>query len=60
MIRCCIEEEYNANQVVIREGTFGNKFYIVMSGVAKIYSEAEGKKFGKFVYAGDYFGETAI
>ena len=31
-----------------------------MSGVAKIYSEAEGKKFGKFVYAGDYFGETAI
>lgn len=60
LIRCCLEEEYNANQVVIREGTFGNKFYIIMSGIARIYSEAEGKKFGKFAYSGDYFGETAI
>jgi len=34
MIRCCLEEEYNSNQVVIREGTYGNKFYIIMSGIA--------------------------
>ena len=31
-----------------------------MSGIAKIYSECEGKKFSKYAYAGDYFGETAI
>ena len=60
LIRCCLEEEYIANQCVIREGTFGNKFFIIMSGIAKIYSEADGKPFCKYAYSGDYFGETAI
>lgn len=61
LIRCCRDEEYNAEQIVIREGTYGDKFYIVMNGIAKIYSSSKGDNaFEKYIYPGDYFGETAI
>lgn len=60
LVRCCKVETFMPGQLVIREGTFGSKFYIVMSGICKIYSDNPSNKFSKFAYTGDYFGETAL
>lgn len=60
LVRCCKIETYMPGQVVIRENTFGSKFYIVMSGICRISSEDPAKKFSKYAYTSDYFGETAL
>ena len=33
------EEVYQPHEYVIREGTIGTKFYFIMSGIAKIFSD---------------------
>ena len=60
LVRCCKVESYMAGQTVIKEKTYGSKFYIVMSGICKISSEDPSNKFSKYAYTGDYFGETAL
>jgi phosphoribosyl 1,2-cyclic phosphodiesterase len=60
LIRCSKVESYMPGQVVIKEGTYGNKFYIIMSGIAKIYSSNKLTPFSKYAYASDYFGETSL
>jgi hypothetical protein len=60
LIRCCRIETFMPGQVVIKENTSGSKFYIVMSGICKISSDDPSKKFSKYAYTGDYFGETAL
>lgn len=60
LVRCCQEEKYMPGQVIVKEGTKGSKFYIVQSGIGRIFSNTEGKIFSKFIYCGDYFGETAL
>jgi len=45
---------------VIKEGTYGDKFYIIASGIAKIYSTNPDHVFEKICIAGDYFGEGAL
>ena len=32
------EEHYTKGQLVIKQGTYGNKFYIIIKGVARIFS----------------------
>ena len=60
LIRSSKLETYDAGQVVIREGTFGDKFYIILSGIARISSTSKDHPFSKYAYAGDYFGETTL
>lgn len=60
LIRSCKVEQYDSGQVVIKEGTYGNKFYIIMSGIARISSTNSKSKFSKYAYSGDYFGETSL
>lgn len=31
-------EKYDPNQIVVKENTIGNKFYIIESGIARVYS----------------------
>ena len=52
--------KYEANQLVLKAGTFGSRFYFVKKGRLKIYNESEGNMFEKVIYPGDYFGESAI
>lgn len=60
LVRCCKVETFMPGQTVIKENTYGSKFYIVMSGICRIFSDDPTKKFSKFAYTGDYFGETAL
>lgn len=60
LIRCSKVENFMPGQVVIKEGTHGNKFYIIMSGIAMISSKSGNTPFSKFAFSGDYFGETTL
>lgn len=60
LIRCVKEVKYKQSDFIIREGTKGNKFYVVKKGVCKIYTRKPGREFSKFVYPGDHFGESAV
>lgn len=60
LIRCIQVVKYKANDFIIREGTKGNKFFVVKQGVCKIYSRKPGREFSKSVYPGDHFGESAV
>ena len=50
-------DTYNANQVIIKEGTVGDKFYIIKNGGATVSSN--GQKIGD-LSQGAYFGEMAL
>ena len=60
LVRCIKEVKYKQSDFIIREGTKGNKFYVVKQGVCKIYSRKPGREFSKSVYPGDHFGESAV
>jgi hypothetical protein len=60
IIECFEEREYKAHEVIIKENTYGDKFYIIKSGVIKVYLNHQNNKFSKDLYRGDYFGESAI
>lgn len=60
LIRSVKEVKYKQSDFIIREGTKGNRFYVVKKGVCKIYSRKTGREFSKFIYPGDHFGESAI
>lgn len=60
LVRCCKVETFMPGQTVIKEDTYGSKFYIVMSGICRIFSEKPDNTFSKYSYTGDYFGETAL
>ena len=60
LIRCIKEVAFKHGEFVIREGTNGDKFYVVKKGVCKIYSRRTGREFSKFIFPGDHFGESAV
>jgi CRP-like cAMP-binding protein len=53
------EETYVEGQVVIKEGTIGFKWYIILKGSAKISFE-KLKIPSRDINVGDYFGEGAL
>ncbi|KAK9491912.1 cyclic nucleotide-binding-like protein [Lipomyces doorenjongii] len=50
--------EYNAGDVIIKEGDVGEHFYVIEDGEAEVYKEGEGKVTD--LVKGDYFGELAL
>ncbi|EGR27820.1 hypothetical protein IMG5_188460 [Ichthyophthirius multifiliis] len=55
-----LEEKYKPQQIVFKENTIGNKFYIIENGVARVYSNNKNNQFERFYQTGEYFGETAL
>ena len=50
-------EKYKNKDIIIREGTIGNKFYIVKSGNVEIYSK---DKYLRTLNETEYFGERSL
>jgi len=55
-----VVEKYNPKDIIIQEGSIGNKFYIIENGVGRIYSDNKDNKFERYLSIGDYFGEVAL
>jgi len=51
-------EEVAAGTVVIREGEPGNRFYVLLSGVAGVSQSSIGDR--RILRAGEFFGEVAL
>lgn len=45
---------------IVKEGQIGDKFFIIESGLARIFSSQKGSEFERFYLVGDYFGESAM
>ena len=50
----CEVADYMADAAIVREGTNGDAFYVVLKGQAKVTA---GKKFLRRLVPGDHFGE---
>ncbi|CAD8146794.1 unnamed protein product [Paramecium pentaurelia] len=53
-------EKYKEGELVIQENQEGHKFYIIESGLAKVFSDQKQNKFQRYLQTGDYFGESAL
>jgi len=53
-------ESFKEEEVVIREGDEGDKFYIVESGEFKVTKDGVSEEVHTRLKAGDYFGERAL
>jgi ATP-binding cassette, subfamily B, bacterial len=51
-------EEAEAGTVIVREGEPGERFYVLLSGVAGVSQASRGKR--GIVRAGEFFGEVAL
>lgn len=60
IINCFQEVKFPKNTVIIQEDTYGSTFYIVKSGIVRIFSDKPENRFSKLCYRGDYFGESCI
>ena len=47
-----------AGAAVLEEGTDGERFYVVLSGMLSVSQEAQGER--RMLKPGDYFGEVAL
>jgi CBS domain-containing protein len=57
-----VPEQFSLNEFVIKQGVHGLNFYIIMNGIAKVYSlNDEGKEdIVTFLGEGDCFGEISL
>lgn len=53
-------EYFKEGELVIEENKEGNKFYIIESGLAKVFSQSKDNQFERYLQVGDYFGESAL
>lgn len=60
IINCFSEMRFKENEQIIQQDTFGQTFYIVKSGIVRIFSDKPENKFSKLCYRADYFGESCI
>ena len=40
-----ISEEYQPGEIIVKEGMLGHKFYIIESGLAKVFSNQKGNEY---------------
>lgn len=60
LLKVLKHRHYKAGEVVCDKGTTGFEFFIVKSGIVKVYDDQPDRKFEKYFKMGDYFGESAI
>ena len=60
LLQSANDEYFSAGQIVIKEGTLGHKFYIILKGVARIYSDRPDNRFERLYNPGEYFGESSL
>jgi putative ABC transport system ATP-binding protein len=54
-------EAFDSNEVIIRQGEIGEKFYIIESGIVDVITEKEAAPSQRVTLtAGDFFGEVAL
>ncbi|MGH3133118.1 MAG: cyclic nucleotide-binding domain-containing protein [Gaiellaceae bacterium] len=51
-------EEVGAGTVIVREGDPGDRFYVLLSGVAAVSQQSLGER--RVLRAGEFFGEVAL
>jgi CRP-like cAMP-binding protein len=51
-------QEVEAGQVLVREGEDGDRFFVLLSGLASVSQSARGER--GVLRAGEYFGEVAL
>ncbi len=52
--------DFKPKELILKEGTHGDNFYIIESGVARVFSVSKGNQFERFMTTGDYFGEASL
>ena len=53
--------EYEAGELIIKQGEIGATFYIIREGDAEVFTYVEGRKVSlATLHQGDYFGEIAL
>ncbi|KRX00899.1 Cyclic nucleotide-binding protein [Pseudocohnilembus persalinus] len=55
-----VVEKYFPGDLIVEEGNLGDKFYIIESGVARIFSNKKENQFERYFSVGDYFGESSL
>ncbi len=57
-----VSENFEANQVIIKQGESGHKFYLIVSGTVEVIKESDGgqEEVIATLEDGDYFGEIAL
>jgi len=53
-----LREEVESGRVLVREGDPGDRFYVLLSGVAGVSQSSLGDR--RVLRAGEYFGEVAL
>ncbi len=53
-----LRDEVAAGTVIVREGEPGDRFYVLLSGVAGVSQSALGER--RILRAGEFFGEVAL
>ena len=51
-------DEVAAGTVLVREGELGDRFYVLLSGIAGVSQSSLGNR--RILRAGEYFGEVAL
>lgn len=51
-------DEFPAGTVVVREGEPGDRFFVLLSGIAGVSQSSRGER--RVLRAGEYFGEVAL
>ena len=60
VISCFEEKRWKKGDFIIKEGEYGDDFYIIKNGMIEIFSDRFNNKFRKMIFRGDYFGESAL
>ena len=55
---CMQREEVEAGTVLVREGDPGDRFFVLLSGIASVSQSSLGQR--GVLRAGEYFGEVAL
>ncbi|TVQ42495.1 MAG: Crp/Fnr family transcriptional regulator [Gloeocapsa sp. DLM2.Bin57] len=61
LLSVATEEEYDEDETIVREDSWGRSFYLIISGWVKIQKQIDTHQITQEILGkGDFFGETAI
>ena len=53
-------DHYHPGEIVIKEGAYGIKFYVIARGIAKIFNNNVDNPLEIYIKPGEFFGEIAL